>query len=257
MNSTNAWFKSNYASRQGDLKLFCFPYAGGSALIYRNWASYLPPAVEVISLELPGRGARIKEPPIVSMPVLIESVVEHMLPLLNTPFVFFGHSMGAMIAFELARSLRRQINCEPQALFIAGRRAPQIPDESPVAYNSPEKEFIEELYRIDGTPKEVLENAELMGLMIPLLRSDFQLVQTYEYSVDEPLRCPITAFGGLDDIEETRDKLLLWKEHTVSAFKLHMLPGDHFFLRSSQAILLGLLADELNRIIARLHLRAQ
>jgi surfactin synthase thioesterase subunit len=220
--------------------------------MYRNWASHLPPAVEVVSIELPGRGARMKEPPIVSLPALIESVVEDVLPLLNVPFVFFGHSMGAVIAFELTRRLRRQINCEPQALFVAGRRAPQIPDEPRVAYNSPEDEFIEELYRMDGTPREVLENAELMDLMIPLLRADFQLVQTYEYSIDEPLQCPIIAYGGLDDIEETRDKLLCWKEHTVSAFKLHMLPGDHFFLRSSQATLLGLLADELNRVIARL-----
>src|SRR5262249_26831474 len=144
--------------------------------------------------------------------------------------------------FELTRVLRRRHGLEPQSLFVAGRSAPQIPNPEPISYNLPHDEFIQELIRLDGTPKEVLENAEVMELMIPLLRADFQLVQTYEYLDDAPLGCPIVVYGGLEDHEATREKLLPWKEQTSSEFALHMLPGDHFFIRSSSERLLGMLA---------------
>jgi surfactin synthase thioesterase subunit len=247
-NTTAAWFQNTRAHRHVELKLFCFPYAGGTALVYRDWAGYLPLNVQVIPVELPGRGARLNEPPFVSLPVLIDALTEAILPLLDAPFAFFGHSMGAVIAFELARRLRRQHDREPQVLFASGRRAPQIADSDPVTYNLPRSEFISELHRLDGTPKEVLEHAELMELIIPLLRADFQLIQTYEYLSDVPLRSPITVYGGLQDDEETRDLLLPWREQTSSGFRLHMLPGDHFFLRSSQNLLLELLVQDLHEV---------
>jgi surfactin synthase thioesterase subunit len=229
--------------------MFCFPYAGGTALIFKKWADLLPSTVEVISVELPGRGVRLKEPPFVSVPALIDALEVAIRPLLDKPFVFFGHSMGAIITFELARSLHRRHGREPQALFISGRRAPQVPSSQPITYNLPKDEFIEELVKLDGTPKEVIEHTELMEMLIPLLRADFQLVQTYEYVPDTPLRCPITVYSGLRDHHITRDMLLPWKEQTSSRFTLHMLPGDHFFLRPSQALLLGLLTRELREVI--------
>lgn len=218
--------------------------------MYRNWAHYLPPDVQVIPVELPGRGTRLKEPPIVNLVTLIDVLAEVVFPLLDAPFAFFGHSMGSIIAFEMARRLRGQYGREPETLFVSGRRAPQAADRSPVTYNLPTNEFINELHKLDGTPKEVLENAELMELMLPLLRADFQLVQTYEYCPDIPLKSPIIAYGGLQDSEEIRDLLSLWGEQTSSSFRLHMLPGDHFFLRSSQDLLLRLLARELHEITA-------
>jgi medium-chain acyl-[acyl-carrier-protein] hydrolase len=135
--------------------------------------------------------------------------------------------------------------------LASGRRAPHVPDTDPVTYNLPHDEFIEELRRINGTPSEVLEHAELMELMLPLLRADFQLVQTYEYIEGDPLRCPIFAYGGSQDDEETRELMSKWKEQTESRFKLHMLPGDHFFLRSSQSLLLELLVRDLYEIIVK------
>lgn len=248
--TAGVWFQSAPAGRRVELKLFCFPYAGGTALIYRNWAGLLPPTVQVIPVELPGRGARFKELPFTSMPALIEVLAEMIMPLLDTPFAFFGHSMGAVIAFELARCLRSEYDRRPQSLFPSGRRAPQIPDTDPITYDLPRDEFIEELKRIGGTPKEVLEHAELIEIMIPLLRADFQLIQTYKYVADAPLRCPIIAYGGLEDDEETRDLLSGWKEQTSSRFKLQMLAGDHFFLQSSEALLLRFLARELSQMIA-------
>jgi len=162
--------------------------------------------------------------------------------------------MGAVIAFELARSLSRQYSREPQALFVSGRSAPQLPDNAPSSYNLPGDEFIEELHRLNGTPKDVLVNAELMELMIPLLRADFQMVQTYEYFADKPLRCPIIVYGGLEDYETPREMLLQWGEQTSSTFSLQMFPGDHFFLRSSQTLLAESLSLELREIVARSHI---
>ena len=250
MKTPNAWFQNTHAGRRVELKMFCFPYAGGTASVYRNWAGVLPPKVQVIPVEFPGRGARFWESPIVSMPSLIEALAEAIIPLLDKPFAFFGHSMGAVIAFELARRLHREYDRRPQALFPSGRRAPQIPDTGPITYDLPKNEFVEELRRIGGTPKEVLEHVELLEIMIPLLRADFQLIQTYEYIPGDPLRCPIIAYGGLDDDEETRDLLWEWKEQTGFRFKLQMMEGDHFFLQSSETLLLKSLARELSEVIA-------
>ena len=209
----------------------------------------MPSTVQVIPVELPGRGTRVKEPPFVRLSSLIEELAEAIQPLLDAPFAFFGHSMGALIAFELTRHLERKYGVDPQILFVSGRRAPQIPDASPVTYNLPREELIKELYRFEGTPKEVLDNAELMEFMLPVIRADFQLIETYEYLDGMPIRCPIIAFGGLQDYEENRYLIVQWKHQTTSRFRLHLLPGNHFFIRSSEAPLLKLLARELQELI--------
>jgi surfactin synthase thioesterase subunit len=252
INSADSWFKSNRLYRKSDFKLFCFPYAGGTALVYRQWSDYVSPAIHVVSIELPGRGTRLKEPSFTNLPSLIDVLSDALIPLLDTPFGFFGHSMGALIAFELARRLRHQHTCEPQFLFVSGRRAPQFPDDAHVTYDMPRDDFIAELHRRKGTPREILEHEELMQLMMPTIRADFQLIQTYEYLPSAPLRCPITAFGGLQD-EVTRDLLLPWEEQTSSSFALHMLPGDHFFVRSSQTQLLELLSRDLQKVLGPFH----
>lgn len=250
----DAWLQSGPARKQVELKMFCFPYAGGTSLVFKKWEDLLPPVVQVIAVELPGRGLRLREPPLDSLPALIDDLERRILPLLDKPFVFFGHSMGAIIAFEMARTLRRKYAWRPQALLVAGRRAPQLPNSEPVTYNLPEDEFIEELIKLDGTPKEVLEQAELMEMMIPLLRADFRLVQTYEYLAEAPLQCPIIVYGGLQDSRVTSDLLSPWKEQTTSRCEVRMLPGDHFFIRSSHASLLESLARELHEIVV--HSRA-
>jgi medium-chain acyl-[acyl-carrier-protein] hydrolase len=162
------------------------------------------------------------------------------------PFAFFGHSMGAIICFELARYLRKQRLPVPLHLFASGCSAPQIPEEGPFDYDLPEPEFIEKLRVLNGTPKEVLEHQELMELMIPLLRADFALAQNYTYFPEPPLDCPITVFGGTQDIEIGQDRLEAWRKQTSCSFALHMLAGDHFFLHTSQSILLPLLTERLS-----------
>jgi medium-chain acyl-[acyl-carrier-protein] hydrolase len=247
-NNRADWFLRSSPRAETKLRLFCFPYAGGTASVYRSWGDQLPPHVEVIPVEPPGRGKRLVEPPFRRLPELIEALTPVVIPLLDMKYALFGHSMGATIAFELARELCRRNEPQPEQLFVSGRRAPQIPDDDPPTYNLPDDEFRAELLRLNGTPVEVLEHAELMNLMLPILRADFELVQTYVYSEDAPLRCPISVYGGLQDQDVPRESLLSWKQQTVAKCSLHMMPGDHFFLRSATRALFGLLGQELFRI---------
>lgn len=228
------------------LRLFCFPYAGGGATIYRRWPAELPRSVELCPVQIPGRGSRTRERPFTRLAPLVEAAAEALLPYLDKPFAFFGHSMGGMMSYELAQALRRKHGLRPLHLFVSGRRAPHLRGESgPKTYDLPEQEFLAEVRRLNGTPKEALEHPELMELIGPLLRADFEVCQTYSYDPAPPLDCPITAFGGLQDFEVTREHLEGWREHTTSAFMLRMLPGDHFFLNSSQPLLLRVLSQEL------------
>lgn len=234
---------------QARLRLLCFPYAGGSALIYRNWSENLPAEIEVYALQLPGRGGRMQEPAATHLTPLIEAIAQAIMPHLDKPFAFFGHSMGALISFELARYLRTAQARLPAQLFVSGRAAPQVLDTDPPTYDLPEDQFIEELRRLGGTPREVLEHPELMSLMMPLLRADFSVCQTYSYRVEPPLDCPITVLGGLQDNHVTREKLDAWRAQTISNFKLHMLPGDHFFLNTHQAQLLRIVSQALHQLL--------
>jgi medium-chain acyl-[acyl-carrier-protein] hydrolase len=245
------WLAALAPRPQARVRLFCFPYAGGDALaIFRKWPELLPSAIEVCPVQIPGRGIRVSEPAFTNLTSIVKAIDEAIQHRLDKPFIFFGHSMGAMISFELSRLLRKGRGIEPLHLFVSGRRAPQIPDPAPPTYNLPEPEFLEELKRINGTPKEALEHPELMKLMLPILQADFQVCQTHTYVNEPPLSCPITVFGGLED-EATREELAAWNQQTVKRFSLHMFPGDHFFLRAQQSTLLRILTSQLAEIIPK------
>ena len=250
---TSTWFTSQRPNARARLRLFCFPYAGGGAAIYRLWPQSLPSDVEVCVAQLPGRGTRLREQPFTSLDALVEAAAEAIAPSVDKPFALFGHSMGAMISFELARRLRELGRPQPAHLFISGRRAPQLPNNDPLSYNLPEAELRKELLRLNGTPKEVLEHPELMELMLPLLRADFSVVETYVYRPGVPLACPLTAFGGLRDSEVSRQELDAWREQTAGEFVLRMLPGDHFFLNDpqSQPLLFSAIAKALHELLMR------
>lgn len=230
------------------MRLFCFPSAGGGTAAFRAWAQSLTPTVALCPARLPGRETRLAEAAFDRVAPLVEALAEALSTYLDQAFAFFGHSVGAVIAFELARWLRKK-NCPlPACLLVSGARAPQfrlghLPPPEP-----PEAEFLEELRRVEGTPKEVLESPELMRLVLPALRADASLYRNYVYSPEPPLDCPIRAYGGQDDERIRPDHLEAWREQTTASFSMRLFPGGHFFLDTNRAQFLETLARDLEEV---------
>lgn len=245
----NAWVTCPKPNPKACLRLFCFPYAGGGAAIFRTWPDYLPPNIEVCPIQLPGRESRLRELPFTRIDLLVQALVPVLHPYLNIPFAFFGHSMGALVSFELTRQLCMRSDRSPVHLLVSGHRAPQIPDLDLPLHQLPEFAFVKELRRLNGTPESVLQNPELMQLVLPILRADFALCETYVCS-KERIDCPITAFGGLQDSKVSYDALAAWREQTNSSFTLRMFPGDHFFLQSARLPLLQAVYQDLMQLVS-------
>jgi len=241
----DSWISFRKPGPKSRLRLFCFPSAGAGALIFRTWSDRLPADVDVCPVQLPGRGARLMERPFTRLSPLVEALAQGLAPLLDMPFAFFGHSLGTLVSFELARRIRKQYGVHPVRLFVSAGHAPQIPYRAPSINTLPDKEFLAELRRLNGTPSELLDHEELMEIMLPILRADFALYETYVYSIEPPLNCPISAFGGLQDRRVSDSDLEAWRAQTSVSFSLQMFPGDHFFLK--QPLLLRALSDELQR----------
>jgi medium-chain acyl-[acyl-carrier-protein] hydrolase len=177
---------------------------------------------------------------------LAPALAKGILPCIRTPFAFYGHSLGAKVAFETTRVLRRIGSEQPCHLFVGASDAPQLGWPHPLIHALPDNDFIHEIQqRYDAVPPEVLEDAELMSLLIPTLRADITLVEKYRYIPESPLDCPITAFGGKEDRNVERSALDSWRHQTSARFRLYEIDGSHFFLHSAQKTLLGLIAAEL------------
>jgi medium-chain acyl-[acyl-carrier-protein] hydrolase len=246
MNMTS-WISSQKQNPQARLRLFCFPYSGAAASIYYPWSAVLPNIIEVCPIQYPGHGTRVGEPLISNLPDLAQQTYQALKPYLDKPFAFFGHSMGALASFELARYLFNTDNPTPVYLFVSGHNAPQFPDKADQIHNLPEQEFVDRLRKFNGTPEDVLQNEELRELILPILRTDFMISETYDYQPMLPLGCPICACGGLQDDYTTREGLAAWQEQTSAACSVRMFPGDHFYLNESRMMLLQVIARELIR----------
>jgi medium-chain acyl-[acyl-carrier-protein] hydrolase len=243
---TSPWIVTPRPADAG-MRLICFPYAGGGASVFRNWAvSELLADIEVCAVQLAGREARITEPPVGDLRGLVPMLCEALEPYLDRPFIFFGHSVGALVSFEVASELRRIRGVEPNHLFVSGCPAPHLPNSEGIC-DLPEDEFLERVGRFNGTPPEVLNHPELMQLMLPALRADFSLRDRYVYREEPPLDCPITAFGGMNDQHASGVVLGSWRRHTRERFQLWLFQGDHFFVRSAQGPLLEVLSSALSR----------
>jgi medium-chain acyl-[acyl-carrier-protein] hydrolase len=212
-------------------RLFCFPYAGGNSTIYRGWQAALGSGIEVISIEPPGRGKRFLEAPISDMRVLIDEIVKELHPLMTVPSIFFGHSNGALVCYELAHELRRRGMKTPSHLILSAKQPPHIVEDK-VLHNLPTAELLAELKILNGTPPEILDNAELMELVLPLLRADFSLGETYQHRTGPRLECQMTLLGGADDADLSIEELAEWGRYSVHDATVHTLNGDHFFIHS-------------------------
>jgi medium-chain acyl-[acyl-carrier-protein] hydrolase len=232
---------------EGAIRLFCFPYAGSGTSIYRGWGEAIARQIEVWPVPLPGREHRLAEAPIDDLVVLAAVVAEELGPFLDSPFALFGHSMGALLAFEVARHLRREGRENPACLAVSAHRAPHIPKDHDRIYDKPTLEFLEELRRLKGTPAEVLANPELLALMLPTLRADFKAVELYRHIEEPPLECPIVAYGGTRDEEIREEQLVAWRTHTIGEFSHRMFDGDHFYLNTRRDELITQLKCDLER----------
>lgn len=248
MNSTMSWFGGCDPSRPAALRLFCFPFAGGSAQVFRDWKNAFGEEVEVCPIQLPGRQQRFREPPLRTVPAIAEAVSAVLAPLTDRPYALFGHSMGSAVAFEVARRLRALGAPPPAVLMVSGRGAPHRPRSRPPIHDLPQAAFIDALRRYGGTPEEVFQHPELLDLMIPLLRADFEAVETYRPGEEPPLDCPILAFGGIDDPDVGEEDVAAWARHGAAGFAMHRLPGGHFFLNTHASDLLPLIRAALDRL---------
>lgn len=212
----------------------------------------MPRAIELLAVEIPGRGARLREPVQQDLESLVQKLTRLLLPYFDRPFALFGHSMGALISFELARFLRKKRRRSPVQIFISGHVAPQLPRTHRCIHDLPEAKFIQELRNLDGTPEAVLKNSELMQLLLPVLRADFRVCETYCYTPEMLLACPITVFGGFEDADVSQESLNAWQDQTCAEFKIRMFSGGHFFFQSNQASFLRGFADEIRLMLAKM-----
>ena len=241
----SSWTQVSRPRPAARLRLICLPAAGGGASRYRGWPAHLPDDVEVVSVQLPGREDRFNETPFESMKQVVDELLDGLANYLGAPFALFGHSMGALIAFELVRRMRPR-NLQPVHLFASGCRAPDLPSRSPNWHTLSDREFIAAVGKLGGIPPELLAEKQFLNEMLPMLRSDCTLVETYVFRPQLPLSCPVTAFGGLQDQEVFPEDVRAWSSHTTGPFRVHLLPGDHFFVNSARSDVLRLLASELN-----------
>jgi medium-chain acyl-[acyl-carrier-protein] hydrolase len=232
------WLR-HYPGKTPGLRLFCFSYAGAGASVFRSWSAHLPPSVEVIAVHPPGREDRLREEPISSVSRLVERLAPHVGRLLDRPFAFFGHSLGALVAFELARRLREARGVTPHHFFASACRAPQTIPKRPAVHQLPEHLFLTYLERMGSLPAALLCERELASLFSRTLRADLIAHETYRCPASEPvLDCPVTIFAGLKDRWVEREEQLPWCEVTRAGSSLFIFPGDHLFLRSSEVQLL-------------------
>ena len=242
----NRWLVIPRPNPRAQVRLFCLPYAGAGSVMYRNWVDVLPNFIELVAIELPGRGKRLLETPYNDLDKLILDLAAALESHLNRPYAIFGHSMGALIGFELIRYFRRHGLPLPVQLFVSGRNAPTIPDDTdPPLHTLPDAEFKEKLKELDGTPVEVLEHQELMDILLPILRADFRMCEIYVYRPEPPLDIPITAFGGIKDISIKPEQVEAWKEQTRAPFSARFFPGGHFFLNDFRMEIIEIVTREL------------
>jgi len=214
--------------------------------MYREWVSDLAPVADVYPVQYPGHGDRISETPIDNWKDMVRSLVEVLSEYQDKPYAFFGYSMGALIAFELARSLKECGMNEPTALWLGARRAPDSLVEGRIIHDLENREFLEELKRFGGMTEQILTERGLLELLMPVLRADFKICETYEYKDGEVLETPINVFGGEDDSDAPQVSLAGWKRQTTGDFSMRIFSGGHFFINDQKAMITDEIAASLN-----------
>ena len=229
------------------LTLLCLPYSGASAMVYSRWRRKLPEWLHLQPVELPGRGARFDEPLQTDIRALTQQLARECKPSLKVPYALFGHSLGALLACEMAHALRALGCPEPVALFASGTAAPTMRADYDRGFAEPktDAQLIEQLRTLNGTSEEVLANEELMSLTLPILRADFLLCGRFQPVPRPLLKCPVHVLGGKSD-KATTEQLIGWSKETHGSFSVDMLAGGHFFIHEHEAKVLRVIKDQLD-----------
>jgi medium-chain acyl-[acyl-carrier-protein] hydrolase len=246
---------SSYAGAASEprITLFCIPHAGGGASAYRNWASALGPQIAVRVLQLPGRESRFREPVLTELDTVLADLFRAVAPDTARPFALFGHSMGALLAFELSQMLRNDIGRAPAHLFVSACRAPHCPQIAEPCSTLPQPEFVAAVTRrYGGIPASILADDGFMAAMLPAMRADFGILERYRAAARPQLDCPISAFGGRHDTAAPRSYLETWSKYTSSEFSLEMFDEGHFYLQSQRSIMAQKILGSLNKCAAEM-----
>lgn len=221
-------------NRNALMRLFCFPYAGGSTVIFSELASMLTAnGFDICCVELPGRGNRFDEAAIDDIKEMVAHAAEVVGALDSLPYALLGYSMGATIAYELAHLLVEQGRALPRRLFLAATSPPETRDEDERLHVLNDDDLIAKLSEYNGTPQELLDHKELMALLLPAIRADFKLIETHSPERIVPLPIPIDVIIGSADSGVDAEDAVQWQNHTIAGFKLHLIEGDHFFILSA------------------------
>lgn len=224
------------------MTLYCFPYAGAGPATYASWPQRLAPAIQVKAIRLPGRGTRSREPLIDKMQVLVEMLAHEIEPGLgHESFAMFGHSLGAFLAFEVAKIVFERSRKRPAVLIVSGAPAPHLRSPRWSTEGLSDDQMVQLLKGMDGTPAAVFEDAELRSYVLPLIRADFNLLSNYILEPTEPLNCPILVLRGDCDPDVSVEGADGWKEYTTGPVKVMSLRGGHFFIHSAEKIVLNVI----------------
>jgi surfactin synthase thioesterase subunit len=238
------WLKSFGRRGPVDIRLFCYHHAGGTASAFRDWPRLMPAAVELVAVQLPGRADRFREPALDQMPVLVDHLVDVLRPLLDEPYAFYGLSMGARVAWALTHRLRDEGLPLPARLFLASVAAPGHREGKT---DWTEDEVLAYLRHMGGTPPEIFSEPALLAGLLPTLRADLNLVDSFHLTPATPLEMPIHAFAGMDDVEGSPERMSGWRAETLSRFDLDVVTGGHFFDLAGERHVIGAITDELQR----------
>lgn len=251
MLNSSKWTMAFKPNPQARMRLFCVPYAGAGASAYRDWHASIRDDVEVVGVQLPGRENRFSEPHLGSIDEIVDQLIQVISNHADKPFVLFGHSMGALVSFELTRAFQRLRGLAPRHLIVSGTRAPCCPRRDEPIHQLDDDAFLEKIKCFNGTPKSLLQDVEMMKLFTPLLRADFGVAESYRYEDRGPIWCPVTVMGGDEDEGVSLEDLRAWSTVCRSSCDQHVFSGDHFFIHKHKAAVTDLINGVFDGLLSR------